>query len=437
MRFRPDGTVEFRDGGTMTGRKIVDITVSDSGGQPFKGKLLIQVVASNVPPVPVQDHVTVLAGEPVTVEPLKNDYDPNDDKLRLTSVSEAKAATITPNYAAGVFRFESDEPGSYDVTYQITDGPEPVMGLVRVDVESPPEDERAPVAVTDQVLLPTGGTALVDVLANDTDPAGGVLVVQGVDVPDNAPVKVAVLNHQILKISEIKRLDSPLTFDYTVANGSGTTTGQVRVVPIPAPDQLRPPEAGPDEATVHAGDVVTIPVLKNDTHPDGLELTLADELKEAPPASAGEAFASEDTVRFRAGQEAGHLPRRLRGRGLERAEGLGADHHRGAGQAGERRPAAARHHGAGAERWHRSYPPEAGRQRPRRRLRDAELHLGRCGQGHRADRRRVHRLHGGRGGHGAGHLQLRGHRHPWRDRQGPGARRHRAEARDQPAATGR
>ncbi|MGI5189403.1 Ig-like domain-containing protein [Promicromonospora sp. CA-289599] len=305
VRSRPDGTVEFRDGGAATGRKVVDITVSDSGGQPFQGKLLIQVVASNVPPIPVQDHVTVLTGEPVTVEPLKNDSDPNGDKLRLTNVSETKGATITPNYAAGVFRFESDEPGSYDVTYQITDGPEPVMGLVRVDVEDPPEDERAPVAVTDQVLLPTGGTALVDVLANDTDPAGGVLVVQGVDVPDDAPVKVAVLNHQILKISEIKRLDSPQTFDYTVANGSGTTTGQVRVVPIPAPDQLRPPEAGPDDATVQAGDVVTIPVLKNDTHPDGLELTLADELKEAPPASAGEAFASEDAVRFRAGQEAG------------------------------------------------------------------------------------------------------------------------------------
>jgi hypothetical protein len=96
-----------------------------------------------------------------------------------------------------------------------------------------------------------------------------------------------------------------VTFNYTVANGTGTTTGQVRVVPIPAPEQLRPPEAGPDDAIVHAGDVVTIPVLKNDTHPDGQELTLTDELKEAPPASAGEAFVSEDTVRFRAGKEAG------------------------------------------------------------------------------------------------------------------------------------
>jgi hypothetical protein len=142
------------------------------------------------------------------------------------------------------------------------------------------------------------------VLANDTDPAGGVLVVQGVTVPPGSPVDVSVLNHQILKVSELKRLSGSVVIEYTVANETGTVTGQVRVVPIPAPPQLRPPEAGPDIVTVHAGDVVTIPVLKNDTHPDGLKMTVTDELQEAPPAEAGEAFVSEDTVRFRAGQEA-------------------------------------------------------------------------------------------------------------------------------------
>jgi hypothetical protein len=305
VRFRPDGSVEFRDGGAATGSKVVDITVSDAEGMPVEGKLLIDVLATNVQPVAVQDHITVLAGEPITIDPLKNDFDPNGDKIRLTSVAEVRDATIEQNPTAGTFKFESDKPGSYDVTYQITDGPMPTMGLVRVDVIQPSDEARSPVAVSDQVLLPTGGTALVDVLANDTDPAGGVLVVQGVDVPSDAPVSVSVLNHQLLKISEIKRLDDPVVLDYTVANGSGTATGQIRVVPIPAPAQLRPPEAGPDEATVHAGDVVTIPVLKNDTHPDGLEMKLTDELQEAPPAEAGEAFVSEDTVRFRAGQEAG------------------------------------------------------------------------------------------------------------------------------------
>jgi hypothetical protein len=305
VRFRPDGTVEFRDGGAGVGRKIVDVVVSDSMGMPVEGKLLVDVVARNVPPVAVQDHVTVQTGEPITVHPLENDHDANGDQLRLTRVEGPEPATVVQNQTTGTFRFKSDKAGSYDVTYQVSDGPNARLGLARVDVVDPPKEAGAPVVVSDQVLLPTGGTALVDVLANDTDPGGGVLVVQGVDVPADAPVSVSVLNHQILKVSELKRLDEPALVTYTVANGAGTVTGQVRVVPIPAPDQLRPPEAGPDVATVHVGDVVTVPVLKNDTHPDGLALTLTDELQESPPAAAGEAFVSEDTVRFKAGTKAG------------------------------------------------------------------------------------------------------------------------------------
>ncbi|GAB2500709.1 Ig-like domain-containing protein [Promicromonospora xylanilytica] len=299
IRFRPDGSVEFRDGGDATGRKIVELTVSDSGGMVGEGRLLIDVVAAEQPPVAVGDHVAVPAGQPVTVYPLTNDTDPNGDRLRLADVGEQAPATITPNFAAGSFRFVSQEPGSYDLTYQVSDGPEATLGLVRVDVLPPPQQDGAPVTVTDTVLLPAGGSALVDVLANDTDPSGGVLVVQSVTVPDGAPVTAAVLDHHVLRLSEVRRPEGPVTLEYTAANGTGTSVGQVRVVPVPAATKLRPPEAAADEATVHAGDVVTIPVLANDSHPDGLELTLAEDLVERP--EAGEAFVSEDAVRFKAG----------------------------------------------------------------------------------------------------------------------------------------
>ncbi|WP_196217326.1 Ig-like domain-containing protein, partial [Cellulosimicrobium composti] len=72
-----------------------------------------------------------------------------------------------------------------------------------------------------------------------------------------------------------------------------------------APTRLQPPNAAADEVTVHAGDVVTIPVLRNDTHPDGLELFLQTELEQDVDPALGEAFVSEDTLRFKAGPEAG------------------------------------------------------------------------------------------------------------------------------------
>jgi hypothetical protein len=303
VRFRPDGTVEFRDGGAASGRKIVDLTVSDAFGVPVEGRLLVDVEATNVPPIAVQDHVTVLAGETVTVDPLSNDSDPNGDTLRLVTVDERDGVQITPG--AGVFKVLGEEPGSFDITYQVSDGPNSTTGLVRVDVVEPPASDAPPVAVSDELLLAADGTGLLDVLANDTDPAGGVLVVQSVTVPDDVPLDVAVLNHAVLKITQTKRLSEPVTFEYTVANGAGATTSQVRVVPIPAPEALRPPEAGSDEAIVHVGDVVTIDVLDNDTHPDGLSLTVDDALVEEPDAALGEAFVSEDTVRFKAGGEPG------------------------------------------------------------------------------------------------------------------------------------
>ncbi|MGA4780591.1 Ig-like domain-containing protein, partial [Cellulosimicrobium sp. AB352] len=100
-----------------------------------------------------------------------------------------------------------------------------------------------PVVVTDTALLPAGGSTLVDVLANDTDPAGGVLVVQSVRVPADAGVSVAILAHQMLRVTEIRRLDAPVTVEYTASNGTETATGQVRVVPVPAPTRLQPPNA--------------------------------------------------------------------------------------------------------------------------------------------------------------------------------------------------
>ncbi|KAJ8139175.1 hypothetical protein OY671_007613, partial [Metschnikowia pulcherrima] len=305
VRSRPDGTVESRDGGGSTGRKIVAVTVADGQGGVFEGKSSVDVVPGPQPPVAVSDHVVVPAGQPVTVEPLRNDTDPNGDESRSASVSESAPAQITPNYDAGTFTFLSMEPRSYDSTYQVTDGPNATTGSVRVDVSPPSAAEGAPIVVTDTASSPTGGSTSVDVLANDTDPAGGVSVVQSVSVPADAGVSVAVLGHQMLRVTESRRLDGPVSIAYTVSNGTESAVGEVRVVPVPAPTRLQPPNAVADEVTVHAGDVVTVPVSKNDTHPDGLESFSQPESEQDVDPASGEAFVSEDTVRFKAGPEAG------------------------------------------------------------------------------------------------------------------------------------
>lgn len=304
VRSRPDGTVMFSDQGTSTGRKAVSLTVSDGMGGSVEGTLWIEVLAPGPrPPVAVGDRATTTVGQPVTVAPLANDTDPNGDELRLANVEQPDGAKITTNTAAGTFQLVSERAGTYVFTYQVTDGPSSSVGVVRVDVLADSSSDAPPVAVPDTALLPSGGEVLVDVLANDTDPAGGVLVVQGVQVPKGAGVTVAVLGHSVLRITQSKDVNEPITLTYTVSNGTASSRGQVRVVPVPPPNRLQPPHAVDDRVTVRVGDVVTVPVLANDTHPDGLKLLLQPQL--AQKVEAGDAFVAGETVRYLAPAKAG------------------------------------------------------------------------------------------------------------------------------------
>lgn len=104
------------------------------------------------------------------VAPLANDTDPNGDVLTLTKVSTAPASTtLVPDLELGVVTFTGSQEGSYEFTYTVSDGPEAVVGVVRVDVVSG-DEHAAPVAEDDIAILPSGGSALVAPLANDTDP---------------------------------------------------------------------------------------------------------------------------------------------------------------------------------------------------------------------------------------------------------------------------
>src|SRR5699024_1565515 len=82
-------------------------------------------------------------------------------------------------------------------------------GLVRIQVKE--AEDAAPVAVRDTALLPPGGTVLTDVLENDEDPAGGVLAVQGIDVPQGHGLHVGIMHDRMLRISSDRALTEGVT----------------------------------------------------------------------------------------------------------------------------------------------------------------------------------------------------------------------------------
>ena len=303
VQYRPDGQITFTSVGTDTGPKDVSVTVSDGRSETI-GTIRFQVRdAGSLAPITTVDHVVAAVGERTTIAPLENDLSPSGAPLRLAKVATTEGGTIEPDYTTGTFDFTGATVGQYYVQYLASDGPKTAEGLVRIDVIQRTSTEDPPIAVRDTAQLPTGRSTLVNVLANDTDPNGGILAVQSVQVPAESGVSVEVLEHEILRITD-RGLVSPVTVTYTVSNGLASARGEVFITPIPAPERLLPPVAVDDTVTVRAGDVTTIPVLANDYHPNGDAITLSPTLIEPllDPAD-GEIFVAEDVIRFKAGPE--------------------------------------------------------------------------------------------------------------------------------------
>ena len=301
--YTPDGQLTYRAVASLPGRKEIRIQVADAMGELTSGVIRLDIrPAGTTAPKTNADHYQTRAGEQVTVSPLLNDSSSGKEQLRLTRVDETPGAVITPNFGEGTFTFQAELPGTYYMQYLVSAGPNAVPGLVRVDVLDKTAEAAPPIAVRDVALLPSGGDVLVGVLNNDEDPAGGILVVQSVTVPPHSGVAVSVLNHETLRITDQGNLDQEVRIKYRISNGSKSADGDVIVIPIPAPAKLDPPTANDDTAVVRAGDVVTIPVLDNDKHAPGTTLHVAPKLIEPlVDPKFGEAFVSQDTVRFRAG----------------------------------------------------------------------------------------------------------------------------------------
>ncbi|MGR7917264.1 Ig-like domain-containing protein [Microbacterium sp. MAHUQ-60] len=306
VEFTTDGQITYRAVGSLQGRKEIEVVVSDALGEAASGRILLDVKPPGTTvPVTNADHIVTRVGETATVSPLANDTSSGRDELRLTRVDPLDTAQIVPDYPKKQFAFRAASAGVYYVQYLVSAGQADAKGIVRVDVLDKQESELPPVAVRDVALLPKGSEALVGVLSNDSDPGGGVLVVQSVTVPPHSGIAVSVLNHETLRISDQGALDAPVKISYRISNGSNSAEGDVTVVPIPAPSKISAPVAHDDEARVRVGDVVTIPVLDNDVHPDGDVLHVAPDLIEPlVDPKDGEAFVSQDQVRFRAGPEA-------------------------------------------------------------------------------------------------------------------------------------
>lgn len=304
VRTHVNGAVELTEAGHGPGKTDVELRVSD-GRDMARGSLTVTIRdGANEPPIANADHIRVARGAQVSLSPLKNDTDPNGDALHLVQIdSQATGVSVTTDPPAGLVFVQGQEPGSYYVNYTVSDSAATTVGVIRVDVIEP--DVAAPLSVEpDLGILPEGGHVLVDVLANDSDPSGGVLTVQSVDVPAGSPLVVAVIDHQLVRVAAPGGLNGPAEFSYTVSNGRSQASSTVKILPHIG-EINQGPEAADDNLVVRVGDVAGVAVLDNDRSPLGLRLELAEQIQHEIPADVASVFVSNNVIRVRGGARPG------------------------------------------------------------------------------------------------------------------------------------
>lgn len=306
VEFRPDGTLTYTDPGTGGTKGEITYTVED-GIDKYEGTIPVDVVGEAAPPEPVADLASGVAGTRVVVQPLTNDRNPEGGDLTLKDVrvvGDDAGTKITEDLETGTFTFEAAKAKTYYLQYSAYNSSATRSAFIRLDIESPPKDNRAPIAVRDKVTITPGGTAQVDLLLNDLDPDGDVLVVKRINRPSTPGVKVSVVDKRLAVVSSVADLvGKPVTVEYVVSDGRSSASGSLVIAQRSSSQANRQPIANHDQVTVRAGSVTSIPVLANDSDPDGSKPRLFQ--SDLQNQQELDVWVAGDTLRLRAPEEPG------------------------------------------------------------------------------------------------------------------------------------
>jgi len=168
-----NGTIDYTPDPNFCGVDTIFYTVCDTLNACDDAIVLVEVQCA---PIAMDDTgVVTNEGDPVDVDVLINDMDPNGDPITVTSASANNGSvTINPNGTL-TYTPAPDFCGPDTIFYTICD----ITGLcddaiVLVDVIC---DNDPPIAVNDVIITSPGTTTFLDVLGNDSDPNGDPLTV--------------------------------------------------------------------------------------------------------------------------------------------------------------------------------------------------------------------------------------------------------------------
>jgi large repetitive protein len=258
-----DGTtVVYTPASGFHGIDSFTYTVSDGNGARATATATIAIAPVNHPPVAQDDSAATDEDVAVTINVLANDSDPDGDPLVIHSVTEPGHGTLVNDAWAVIYTPNPDFYGVDAFNYTASDshgGLTTATVTVAVAAVNDP-----PIAQDDETTTLEDHAAVIDVLANDSDPDGDAIAIESITQPAHGTAVSASMSILYTPRPDYAGTDS---FTYTVADRrGGRATARVAVNVLPVND---PPVAQDDVATTQEGSDVTVPVLSNDRDPDG------------------------------------------------------------------------------------------------------------------------------------------------------------------------
>ncbi|WP_394215656.1 Ig-like domain-containing protein [Brachybacterium vulturis] len=296
--------VEAEPGATVTDEPVpVSYEVANSSGTTT-GTIRVMVVSTDTQfanPEAVPDRAVVRAGDMVNIDVIANDISPTGSDMHLGSemgTSRAEDLGHTePNQDQLRFRADDDASGEAVVQYQVVDETGRTgSALAYITIVPRDAENTAPQPKNLTARTVAGTSVRIPVSTTGIDPDGDSVMLTGIASPMPELGEIVSANGEWIEYLPYDDSRGTDQFRYQVMDRHGAIGIAEVLVGVAAPNEAnQAPYAVDDVVEVRPDREVQIPVLDNDTDPEGDHLGIVrsdveamTEIKEIPPGEGEE-----------------------------------------------------------------------------------------------------------------------------------------------------
>ncbi|CAG7844918.1 hypothetical protein USB125703_01171 [Pseudoclavibacter triregionum] len=240
------------------------------------------------PPLAVDDVRTVRVGDYTSVDVLANDVHPDGTPMTLESTLGDLVVGDGFAFVSGdQVRFQAPkEPGTYGVSYLVTDEyGEQAGARVTFHVTAMDEASNRPPAPSDETARVYEGASIrVNVPLSGVDADGDSVTFSDiVGLPTLGSIREQDETSFLYEAFPGSQGTDTLTYEVVDTYGA-RGVGTIRIGVVERPSDTAPPVAVDDLLDAKPGTIVSVPVLDNDSDPNGYRVSVVEDLSAIDPA---------------------------------------------------------------------------------------------------------------------------------------------------------